>query len=316
MAELYPIHEVPLDAPLNWEQMGSKEKFWFQDPQWGKCLFKTARDGTGEDWAEKVVAELCALLGLPHATYDLARWNGKRGVVSPRFVPSGAALIHGNELLGFIHEDYPRTAPGDRAFCRVPQHTVGRVLGVLSNSRVHLPDGWSAPEGIRTAPEVFTGYLLLDAWVGNTDRHHENWGFIAVRTAEEPHVRLHLAPTFDHASSLARELGDEQRAARMSSADKRQSAAAYASRARSALFRAETDRNPLGTLEAFLAAARRFPEAATRWVEILGRIQEPEIRAIFDRVPGAILSAVASAFGLALLSFNGSRIRTAMEELS
>jgi hypothetical protein len=35
------------------------------------------------------------------------------------------------------------------------------------------------PDGITTAIDTFVGYLLLDAWIGNGDRHHENWRFIA-----------------------------------------------------------------------------------------------------------------------------------------
>ena len=42
----------------------------------------------------------------------------------------------------------------------------------------------------------FVGYVLLDAWIANQDRHHENWG--ALRHGDE----LRLAPTFDHGASL------------------------------------------------------------------------------------------------------------------
>jgi len=46
----------------------------------------------GEDWAEKVAAELCELLGLPYAAYELAStWQGNRGVVSPNFLPAVVA---------------------------------------------------------------------------------------------------------------------------------------------------------------------------------------------------------------------------------
>ncbi|MEG3898961.1 MULTISPECIES: hypothetical protein [unclassified Microcoleus] len=46
---------------------------------------------------------------------------------------------------------------------------------------------------------------MLDAWIGNTDRHHENWGFVEVRASKTPQVIAHLAPTYDYASSLGRE---------------------------------------------------------------------------------------------------------------
>lgn len=42
--------------------------------------------------------------------------------------------------------------------------------------------------------------------IGNVDRHHENWGILRKRVDGEWYGRL--APTFDHASSLGRELVD------------------------------------------------------------------------------------------------------------
>ena len=54
-----------------------------------------------------------------------------------------------------------------------------------------MPFEWKPIEGIVSALDVFVGYLLLDAWIGNTDRHHENWGFVLVGEANE---RGRLAP--------------------------------------------------------------------------------------------------------------------------
>ena len=44
--------------------MGSKPKVWFQlnGENW---LFKEAREATGEDWAEKVVAEVAREIAIP-----------------------------------------------------------------------------------------------------------------------------------------------------------------------------------------------------------------------------------------------------------
>jgi hypothetical protein len=66
-------------------------------------LYKATRPGSGEHWAEVLAAALAAILGLPHAHYDLARWRDKggvdnAGVVTRRFTPDGFDLVHGNEL--------------------------------------------------------------------------------------------------------------------------------------------------------------------------------------------------------------------------
>lgn len=96
MVEEFPIVEVPLDAPEASEEMGTKEKFWFRNGNQRLCLYKKARPETGEDWSEKIVAELCELLGLPHAEYELAMFDHCRGVISPSFLPELGSLIPGN----------------------------------------------------------------------------------------------------------------------------------------------------------------------------------------------------------------------------
>lgn len=53
------------------EALGSKYKFWFQHEKLGRCLYKQTRANSGEDWAEKIASELCAMLGLPHAIKDI-----------------------------------------------------------------------------------------------------------------------------------------------------------------------------------------------------------------------------------------------------
>ena len=122
----FPIIKVPLDAADSSEQMGTKRKFWYHDGQSGLTLFKEGRPGTGENWAEKVAAELADLLGVPHAIYDLATWGDDQGVVCPTFVPDQARLVHGNEILARGVRDYdPQLAYGQ------VQHTVRHVLTVM-----------------------------------------------------------------------------------------------------------------------------------------------------------------------------------------
>jgi hypothetical protein len=46
---------------------------------------------------------------------------------------------------------------------------------------------------------------MLDAWIGNGDRHHLNWGLVRNKLTPNIIETIHLAPTYDHASSLGRE---------------------------------------------------------------------------------------------------------------
>ncbi len=82
----------------------------------------------------------------------------------------------GNQLLFDRDPLYPKDA--DRKYGQ-REHTVPAVaeaVGVLQPSAVQ----WLAhcPAGIDTALGIFVGYVLLDAWVANQDRHHQNWGAI------------------------------------------------------------------------------------------------------------------------------------------
>lgn len=83
MSEKFQIVEVaPEDAQAQ-ESLGTKEKFWIKHDRLGLCLYKKSRSNTaGEDWSEKIAAELCELLKLPHAEYELATCNGESGIIS------------------------------------------------------------------------------------------------------------------------------------------------------------------------------------------------------------------------------------------
>jgi hypothetical protein len=193
---MYPVIIVPDEAGDILEQLGTKPKFWFTDENSNRFLFKLNRnegeDATGEDWSEKVVSELCELLGLPHANYEFATWKGQHGVASLRFVPPRGRFVAGNEVLVRIDKGYPR-----EKFYRVRQHTLRLVSNIIKLHIILPPLNWNAFGSLVSALDVFVGYLMLDAWVANQDRHHENWGFIVT-----PERTIHLAPTFDHASSL------------------------------------------------------------------------------------------------------------------
>ena len=211
----FSIIRVDPSASENLEQIGSKEKFWFTHDTLGRCVFKAARTGTGEDWAEVVAAEAAALLGLPHARYFLAKSGGRRGVVTPSFLGEDEQLVHGNEVLAGRFASYDPDAP----HYQQKQHTLGKVVEAVSESA--LPErGPELPERVTEAPDLFVGYLMLDVWIGNTDRHDLNWGFVQrVAPGAADGDLTYLAPTFDHASSLGRELTPQKKERRLATND-------------------------------------------------------------------------------------------------
>lgn len=282
----YDIVSVDPSAEREHEQMGSKAKFWFRvdDEKW---LFKHRRDGTGEDWSEKIAAEVAALLGLPHARVELAEYKGGRGSICLDFAGS-SDLIHGNELLWQMDASYPV-----EQFRRVTAHTVENVLCVLSNQNLEPPAGTAQRLGM-TAAQVFVGYLAVDALIGNSDRHHENWGWL--RSGDQ----VALAPTYDHASSLGRELRDEKRRNFLAG----KSVAAYARKARSALYARSSDNRPLSTHAAFWEASARVEGARTAWVARVAGLSPHALQQIIQRVQSGRISPEGRQFARQLMLEN------------
>src|SRR5262249_9353117 len=139
---------------------------------------------------------------------------------------------------------------------------------VASMPTVRVPTQWRTPFRAATALDVFVGYLMLDAWIGNQDRHHRNWGVIF-----NPVTYLYyLAPTFDHASSLGRNESDTKRLQRLNELRPGHGMRAFVERARSAFFESPQSDKAMLTLDAFFFAARQRAAAAEYWTQRLSAI--------------------------------------------
>ena len=295
---MFKIITIPDDTEFDdVEQLGSRSKYWYTYD--GKRhLFKMGRADTGENWSEKVASELCELLGIPHAGYELAVWRGMKGVLSPNFVPNGGRLVHGNELLAKVSPGYEAS----RKF-RQRQHTLGSVLAIIKNI-MDPPIGWVNDECIETAVEVFLGYLMLDTLIANQDRHHENWGLVL--DMEKP--RVHLAPTFDHASSFGSHETDENREKRLRTKDEGQGMHRYVERARSAFYLSPADTKPMLTIEVLQKAAKKWPHAAKSWLGRLEALSPQVTQEIFDLIPKSEISPVSLEFAQMMLILNRQRL--------
>jgi len=295
--DIYDISEV---TPHQDEQMGTKFKFWFwlEDEHF---LFKVGRENTGDNWAEKVASELCELITLPHAEYELAVWREAKGVVSPTFVPFGAKLTPGNELLAKIIRKYEI-----KRRYKQRKHTLRLAMAIMEYEEIKLPIGWSSLDGINTAIDVFIGYLMLDTWIANQDRHHENWALVVV--PEDGTSSVHLAPSYDHASSFGNNEPDTKRESRLTTRDVGRSMEKYVERARSAFYLTQNSSKPLSTIDAFQKAASKRPEAARLWLKQLEGISPSDTRSILGRIPKTEITEVAIEFTEKILELNRERL--------
>jgi len=297
MSQPYPIVVLPPDARGRVEQMGTKEKFWFKDATDIWWLFKYNRRGHGDDWSEKIACEIAGALELDHAHIELATFETSRGVASRDFSERGRLpLIHGNELLvRLVNPQYPK----DQNY-RVTEHTVESVRHILDQEWVIPASEYTDAAGITSAMDLFAGYLMLDALIGNTDRHHENWAIILSGR------QAWLAPTFDHASSLGFNISDAERIDRMTPGRNR-SVETFADKALSKLYLAGADK-PLSPLVAFAEATKDRPAARRAWIDRLQRVADNDFWDIIDRVPTERMSKPARDFAFALLRLNRDRI--------
>ena len=274
--------------------MGTKRKFWCWPTEdavpW---LFKYPRPGSGEHWAEKVVAELANSLCVPHAVVELASASGMPGSISQSFAHGERVLVHGNELLATVMDYDLKKVRGQS------DHSLDNIFRALETA-------FGTPSARENNKRQFAGYLVLDALIGNTDRHHENWGLVTKRTATGLHISL--APTFDHASSLGRELSDTVRARRL----REDSVAQYSRRARGHVFWTGSDRYGPNPLALVRLATATFPEL---FREHLARVRDrrSEFQSVVRRVPDDWMSPIAKDFTVAILDYNANELEQCLK---
>ncbi|MFD4992556.1 hypothetical protein ACFWH7_18190 [Cellulosimicrobium cellulans] len=288
------------------EPLGTDEKAWLEDHFGNRWLFKPAeikRNTTrqGQDWAEKIAAEIATLLALPHAHVELVVRDGAEGSVSLRIGSDDLVLREGTLLLIDRHApgyvpifELAKGAPRKRR----PGHSLENIHAALRH--VAAPSGCSLP-GDLSAFDIFVGYLILDAWIANRDRHDQNWAVLEPQLGEGPRL---LCPTYDHGNSLGYGLSDTDRFERISSSERM---AQFAERGTA--FRLE-NAGP-GTIPTLVTVAvsallMASPEGRAHWSEVIQGLPVSPAQDIVRRVPG--LSVPARTFAARLLEINAERL--------
>jgi hypothetical protein len=139
--------------------------------------------------------------------------------------------------------------------------------------------------------------------LANQDRHHANWAAI-----EEQDGTLRLAPTFDHAAGLARNLRDDERKDRLQTSLPARSITTFATKAKSACYLQPTDQRTLSTFDCLLEFGKEAPNALANWQDRLLGVSENQILDILCRIPKSRMSETTRHFTLQLLLTNQQRI--------
>ena len=293
VAAEYTIVDIPQDAREDIEQLGSKPKFWVSLSD-GRWLFKVARPNTGEDWAEKVAAELAKHLDIEAADVELATYVDLRGCISRNFISlqKGEALVHGNELLASTVRGYDKTK-----IMKQSDHTVDNIIAAVT----HFAPSDVARQMLLRLSE----YMVFDALIGNTDRHHENWGFRFKLTRLAGSYPLSIAPSFDHASSLGRECLDE----RCEKILRENKVAEYVRAGRGGVYWQATDAKGASPLKLVELASAKYPKYFAPALDKLCKLNEDDAWRIISRIPAQRASNVSKQFAQAIVCFSLTELR-------
>ena len=293
MSDPYLVLEVPpeqIPSP-EWEDMGGKKKFWFypakDETDW---LFKYPQPNTGQHWAEKIAEEVAKNLGIDCATVELALSGKEQGSATKSFLDGGWELVHGNQLLKTYIPHYEE----DKRF-RQSLHTLENIFSAVD----FMFDSTDAPDVKRK----LASYFVLDALIGNTDRHHENWG--ALRNLEHDGCTDLIAPTFDHASSLGRELLDERRHMLL----REDRVGTYAEKGRGAIYWTKLDQHGLSPLGLVRQASQQYGDWFRPALGPLKVMTGDSLAGLVERVPHDWMSPTARDFTIRLLHYNLSRLQ-------
>jgi hypothetical protein len=282
----FPIIPLAKAVILSDEPMGSKEKFWCHIPEMAgesRWLFKSPRKEPGkiEHVAEKLAWEIGGLIGIPCARVEFAEFEGVRGTIAKDVRESGEALVHGNEVLAGRVLGYDRQKAR-----RTSAHTYKRIQQAILEAC-----GASGENEFAR----FAGFLVFDALIGNTDRHHENWALLRKESGEKTEYRL--SPSFDHASSLGREMLDARRERILREAKVRQ----YLEAGAGAIFLSEEDPVALSPGRLVAQLARAEPARFGFWLDRLALVTSESLDDILDRIPTDWITVPQRAFAKSLV---------------
>ena len=199
-------------------------------------------------------------------------------------------LVHGNQVLEWTVGDYD------------PNIRFGQSDHSFENIWNSLDRVFEKREAAEETEQGIAGYLILDAVIGNTDRHHENWGLLRRRVGSRWAGRL--APSFDHASSLGRELLDRKRLQLLKERRVRQ----YSEKGRGGIYWSRGARYGPSPLELVRKAVAAHPISFEASLERLTDLRDALVSEIVNWVPSDWMSRSAREFAIGLITCNRNQL--------
>ena len=114
-----------------------------------------------------------------------------------------------------------------------------------------------------------------------------------------------MAPSYDHGSSLGRELSDERRKQLLAE----NGAGRYLERGRGQIFRHGSRRRRPSPVQLIRLEAPEYPELFRRALTKLDSLEESSLSQIVDSVPDDWMSAVAKNFAFEMMRYSCGQLR-------
>ena len=176
--------KVDEDSPFG---SGASEKKWLINPKTKqKGIFKFPKGvdigkPTGEYWAEKLASQLAKILDIECAKVDIGTFKGRVGSMSYMILNDDEELIEGIQYITNIYTQYDQ----DKFIDRKTQepYSINMILNSIKETGLG---------------KDFLMIPIFDALIGNSDRHHSNWGIVKNKVDG----RIRISPLYDNGSSL------------------------------------------------------------------------------------------------------------------
>ena len=176
--------EVDEDSPFG---SGASEKKWLINPETKqKGIFKFPKGidigkPTGEYWAEKLSSQLAEVIGMECAKVDIGTFNGRIGSMSYMILKDDEELIEGIQYITNIYKEYNQDKFID--YKTEEPYSINMILQSIKETGLQ---------------NDFLIIPIFDALIGNSDRHHSNWGIVKNKIDGE----IRISPLYDNGSSL------------------------------------------------------------------------------------------------------------------
>ena len=231
---------------------------------------------------------------MPCAVVELAGGTNGIATLSRSFRPSDWQYYHGNNVLANFVVGYDLS----RRFGQ-NDHNVKNIVRSIHGL------GNDGILNVDMAMSRLANYVILDGLIGNTDRHHENWMIMF----DPDTMEYHVAPSYDHASSLGREMQDSRRQQIISEGRiLNYILSGRGKRGRGRVYVKGNSKLPLSPLRLAQLICRWQPHYTQPTLERLRVLSDCQFRTVIDKVPLAVMSDIAKEFAYRL-------VRTSKAEL-